>query len=175
MNPNHLRDTSRHRRDAERSARPTTASRGPRRPATVARSRETKSLGTLAALLLLAVLAFLAVTALPVPAESPAPPHLELLRAEPAADSTATEVPTEVRLYFSEAPVMSGTTVRLVDAAEELVPTGETVADEDDPRQIYIELAEEGLLPGDYTVHWRVIAQDGHAQRGVFGFRLQPE
>ncbi len=113
--------------------------------------------------------------AAPTSADSLAPPHLELLRSEPMADSTIVESPTEIRLFFSEPPVMSGTTVRLADPAEELVPTGEATADESDPRQVYIELAEEGIMPGDYTVHWRVIAQDGHSQRGDFSFRLQPE
>jgi copper resistance protein C len=98
--------------------------------------------------------------------------HLRLERTEPAGDEVVTEAPAEIRLFFSEAPQMRGTTVRLADAAGELVATTGATADEDDPREVYIRPDGE-LADGPYTVHWRVIAQDGHAQNGTFEFRVQ--
>ncbi len=128
--------------------------------------------------LLLSMVALLAVGALLIPvggsAEPGVPLHLELRATEPVADTTLAESPDEIRLYFSEAPQMEGTSVRLADANEELVPTTAAEADEEDPRQLFIMPGEEGLQPGSYTVHWRVIAQDGHAQNGTFGFSIQP-
>lgn len=98
--------------------------------------------------------------------------HLELERTEPAEDSVLSTPPSEVRLFFSEAPEPRGTSVRLADSAGELVSSTEAEADEEDRSQVFIRPLEE-LAPGSYTVHWRVIAQDGHAQNGEFGFRIE--
>ena len=98
--------------------------------------------------------------------------HLRLDSTEPAADTVLPASPAEIRLFFSEPPQMQGTTVRLADAGGELVATTEAVADEADARQVFIVPAES-LAPGAYTVHWRVIAQDGHAQRGDFDFEVR--
>jgi methionine-rich copper-binding protein CopC len=98
--------------------------------------------------------------------------HLSLRGSVPAADSTVAEAPTEVRLIFSEAPQMSGTRVRLVDASEELVDTSEAIADEDDPREVYVQM-DDPLADGTYSVVWRTIAQDGHAQNGTFEFTVR--
>lgn len=121
-----------------------------------------------------ATLAFAAVAA---PFSSPADAsdhgwtHLRLNATAPAADTVVTEPPAEVRLWFSEPPQMRGTSVRLADGGGELVPTTDAVADEEDPSQVFIRPLDV-LGPGEYTVHWRVIAQDGHAQNGTFGFEL---
>jgi copper resistance protein C len=98
-------------------------------------------------------------------------PHLRLVRAEPAADGTVTGSPAEIRLFFSEPPLMRGTTVRLADARDNLVASSDAAADAEDARQVWIAPAAD-LAPGQYTVHWRVIAQDGHTQRGSFSFRV---
>jgi methionine-rich copper-binding protein CopC len=98
-------------------------------------------------------------------------PHLRLVATSPAADSTLAEAPTEIRLFFSEAPQMRGTTVRLTRGTEELVASTEAAADPEDPKELFIRPASP-LAPGTYTVHWRVIAEDGHTQRGTFAFRV---
>jgi methionine-rich copper-binding protein CopC len=97
--------------------------------------------------------------------------HLELRRTEPAADSTVVGSPEEVRLIFSEPPRMDGTRIRLVDGSDELVPTTDATAEEEDHREVYIRPRSE-LAPDTYTVHWRTIAQDGHAQSGSFRFHV---
>jgi len=105
------------------------------------------------------------------PAAEGSAPHLRLLSTAPAADTVVGTAPAEIRLVFSESPQMRGTTVRLVNAAEELVETSSAAADPDDTRQVIIR--PEATLPaGSYTVMWRVIAQDGHTQRGDFEFRV---
>lgn len=98
--------------------------------------------------------------------------HLRLNATSPAADTVITEAPEEVRLWFSESPRMDGTAVRLADAGGDLVPTTGAVSEDEDPRQVFIR-PREPLGPGEYTVHWRVIAQDGHAQNGTFGFEFR--
>jgi copper resistance protein C len=121
-----------------------------------------------------ATLAFAAVAAplsTPADASDHGWTHLRLAATSPAADTVVTEPPAEVRLWFSEPPQMRGTSLRLADGGGELVPTTDAVADEEDPSQVFIRPLDT-LGPGEYTVHWRVIAQDGHAQNGNFGFEL---
>lgn len=115
------------------------------------------------------------VTARPAPAgEAHAEdgvPHLRLVATSPAADSTVAGSPAEIRLFFSEPPQMRGTTIRLTRGAEDLVEATEAAADPEDAKELFIRPASP-LAPGTYTVHWRVIAEDGHTQRGTFEFRV---
>ncbi len=108
------------------------------------------------------------------PGATDAAPHLRLNSTQPAADASVAESPAEIRLFFSEPPQMQGTSVRLANASGDLVPTTEAVADDGDAREVYI-VPEGSLAPGAYTVHWRVIAQDGHAQRGDFSFQVSAQ
>lgn len=98
-------------------------------------------------------------------------PHLRLVATSPAADSAVAGSPAEIRLFFSEAPQMRGTTVRLTRGAEELVESTAAAADPEDAKELFIRPVSP-LAPGTYTVHWRVIAEDGHTQRGTFEFRV---
>jgi len=119
---------------------------------------------------LLVVLVLLGAAWLTPAAEGHAP-HLRLLSTSPAADTVVASSPDTIRLQFSEAPQMRGTSVRLTNAANDLVATTDAAADPEDAAELFIRPASP-LAPGAYTVHWRVIAQDGHTQRGEFGFRV---
>jgi methionine-rich copper-binding protein CopC len=105
------------------------------------------------------------------PAAEGSPPHLRLVSTSPAADSVVAASPDTIRLHFSEAPQLRGSTVRLTNAANELVASTDVAAHPEDPTELFI-CPGATLAPGVYTVHWRVIAQDGHTQRGEFGFRV---
>ncbi len=136
---------------------------------------------TFSALAPLAVVAALALAAwgaaasvLAEPAHADEIIHLRLNSTQPEADAAVSESPAEIRLFYSEPPQMHGTSVRLADAEGELVPASEATADSDDAREVFI-VPDEPLAPGTYTVHWRTIAQDGHAQRGDFTFRVTGE
>lgn len=145
------------------------------RPASPARPRDHRPRNRLRTGVVLAALAVpLAAAAL-----SPSGPdaesellHLRLEATFPAADTVITDPPGEIRLFFSEPPQLRGTAVRLADDEGELAPTTDAAADEEDPSQVFIR-PREPLTPGEYTVHWRTIAQDGHAQNGSFSFELR--
>jgi hypothetical protein len=111
--------------------------------------------------------------AFPVEAEASAR-HLTLDHAIPGPDSIASGAVAEVRLFFSEAPQMRATTVRVVDSGRSLMTSTPPSAFEEDQRQVYVELAEP-LPPGAYVVMWRVMAQDGHVLRGDYSFRVIAE
>jgi len=100
--------------------------------------------------------------------------HLELDHALPGPDSVMSSTITEVRLHFSEPPQMRATSIRLVDGSRSLVSSSPPVAYEEDPRQVFVTL-ESALPDGAYTVQWRVMAQDGHVQRGDYSFRVTSE
>jgi len=100
--------------------------------------------------------------------------HLELDHALPGPDSVMSSTITEVRLHFSEPPQMRATSIRLVDGSRSLISSSPPVAYEEDPRQVYVTL-DSALPEGAYTVQWRVMAQDGHVQRGDYSFRVTSE
>ncbi len=100
--------------------------------------------------------------------------HLTLVSTNPSADTVLTEAPEEIRLVFSEAPREDGTTLRLTGAGNALVPTSDATRDSDKPTEYFFR-PRAALPAGDYTVHWRTVANDGHTMRGTFGFRVASE
>ena len=132
--------------------------------------------GSLRALLALAVLMTAFGTAIDRPREVRAATfrHLALRSSVPAADATVGRTLDEVRLFFTEAPQIDATSIRIADGMNELVASTEAAADGEDPSQVFIR-PETALEPGSYTVHWRAIAQDGHAENGEFGFQVTTE
>lgn len=97
--------------------------------------------------------------------------HLELVKSEPAADAIVAP-PSEIRLWFTEAPEEGTASIRLLDANGELVPTGETMPSEDDPSVIFAAI-EAPPPDGAYTVTWRGMADDGHVANEEFGFTIK--
>lgn len=119
----------------------------------------------------LALIAILWASAVSVPvAPSASPVHFDLARSAPAADSTVHQI-TEVRLWFTAVPQPNATSIRVVGAGGEAVPTGDVVQDPEDGRVAYVTF-EEPLGPGAYTVAWRSMAADGHVVRGEFPFSV---
>ncbi|MDX1579919.1 MAG: copper resistance protein CopC, partial [Gemmatimonadota bacterium] len=97
--------------------------------------------------------------------------HLELDKSAPEAGAVLAESPSSVTLWFTQAPQMAGTSVRLVSGGEPL-DLGDAVASEDDPKIIVLAISEP-LADGEYTVVWRAMAADGHVVRGDFPFTVR--
>jgi methionine-rich copper-binding protein CopC len=121
------------------------------------------------AVLVVGVIAAAAVTAAPADAEAHAVRHLRLVSTVPAADAVLSGPPAEVRAVFSEEP--GSVSLRLSGAGDVLVPTTEAAPDPADAKVSFIR-PEKALEAGEYTVRWRVVARDGHAQNGTFEFRV---
>jgi len=101
------------------------------------------------------------------------PAQLTLSRSTPADKSTVGSV-SEIRLWFSEAPMEMGpssVTIRVLDADREVVPAGPVARDRTDNKVFSLGLPE-GLGPGRYTVAWRTMANDGATVQGEFGFTV---
>ena len=96
--------------------------------------------------------------------------HLKLLRAEPGADTTLTEPPAEVRLWFSQPVEPRATSIKLTDDAgttHELAP----ISVGSDKGAVSAPVGRT-LGAGRYTVAWRTMARDGHVVRGEIGFAV---
>jgi methionine-rich copper-binding protein CopC len=92
--------------------------------------------------------------------------HLTLQRTAPEADAAVAGPVQEIRLFFSEAPQMDGTSVTLVTGNETPVAATAAAADQEDATQVFIR-PDTPLTAGTYKVHWRGIAEDGHVFRVV--------
>ena len=106
----------------------------------------------------------------PVDALVHALPHITLEKSEPADGSTVPAV-SEIRLYFTGAPLMRGASVRVVTSGRQLMRSTPPAADTEDPRQVYVHM-DPPLPPGTYVVQCRCIADDGHVMRGDFTFEV---
>ena len=99
--------------------------------------------------------------------------HLRLIRSIPAADSTVT-APEKIRLWFTEEPQEGATSIRLVDAAGDLVESEATEADADNAT-IFHTVLTSPPAPGLYQVVWRTMAADGHVVSGDYNFSIRAQ
>ncbi len=107
-------------------------------------------------------------------AEAPGLRHLALERSVPEADASVGQDIEEVRLFFTQPPQPAGTSIRIVDASDQMMQATETQPDAGDPSEIFVRLVGE-LPAGSYTVHWRALAQDSHPANGDFEFEVVTE
>ncbi len=96
--------------------------------------------------------------------------HFALSKSMPEAESSI-DSPPEVRLWFTEAPEDNTTSIRVVNAAGELMEAGDVTQDADDGRIFSVAIGRR-LGAGAYTVAWRAIGQDGHVVREAFTFSV---
>jgi methionine-rich copper-binding protein CopC len=95
-------------------------------------------------------------------------PHITMEKSEPADGSTVASV-SEIRLFFTGAPLMRGASVRVVTTGRQLMRSSPPAPDAEDPKQLFVTI-DPPLPPGSYVVQWRCIADDGHVMRGDFRF-----
>jgi methionine-rich copper-binding protein CopC len=100
--------------------------------------------------------------------------HIVLDDSSPEDESAGPGPVAEVRLIFSDAPLMRGASVRVVTSARQLMRTSPPAPDPLDPKQIFVEI-DPPLPTGAYVVQWRCIADDGHVMRGDFTFEVTAE
>ena len=98
--------------------------------------------------------------------------HLALEASFPKEDATVATSPETVTLWFTEAPQMAGTSVRLLPKGGEPLDLEPAMAKENDSSVVVLDVSET-LADGDYEVMWRAMAQDGHTIRGDFGFTVK--
>jgi methionine-rich copper-binding protein CopC len=96
--------------------------------------------------------------------------HLRLVKSAPQAGEVVSTLPSEIRLWFSQKPEVSLTTVQLLREDSTAVALGKLVRTED---TLSVKVPLTGaLLPGTYIVSWRSVSKDGHAVRGSYRFNM---
>jgi len=121
--------------------------------------------------LLLAFLAVIVPTSLDARA---AEFHITMDQSVPADGQKVGGDVTEIRLFFSDAPLMRGASVRIVTSSRSLMRSTPPAPDPDDPKQLFVQV-DPPLPAGAYVVQWRCIADDGHVMRGDFSFEVTAE
>lgn len=97
--------------------------------------------------------------------------HARLRKSEPAAGGRLVVSPRFIRLWFTEAPELSLTTIALVDSAGAPLHINRPERDPDGEMAVRVAV-DSTLPPGRYTVRWRTAAADGHPSVGSFAFRV---
>ena len=99
--------------------------------------------------------------------------HLALSKSAPAADEVLAS-PSEIRLWYTEAPVGGLTSVQLSDAGGNAVPIGDAEADPADPKVVVFPM-QGTLALGRHVVAWSTVGADDHEVFGRFSFTVTAE
>ena len=96
--------------------------------------------------------------------------HFGLAKSIPDAGSSV-QSPEQLQPLFTQAPQDGSVTIRLIDAAGDLVQTGEPVRHAEDAKLMEVQVGRV-MDEGAYTVAWRGIGDDGHVVRNDFDFSV---
>lgn len=101
--------------------------------------------------------------------------HAELREAYPPIGAAYRwERPSEIRLSFTQAVELVGSSITLTNHQFVVQPTGELRKGADDSTLIVDILADPFLGIGTYTVNWKTASVDGHTIQGSYDFTLLP-
>jgi methionine-rich copper-binding protein CopC len=108
------------------------------------------------------------------PVRATARRHLALVRSEPGKDAIVETAPTVLRLFFSEAPELKATTIKVVAKAGGAAALGKVAAARGDTK--VVEAAFQSPPgPGTWAVTWRTMSDDGHVVSGEFSFQVKAD
>jgi copper resistance protein C len=98
--------------------------------------------------------------------------HLKLSRSEPTANSRLAASPTQVKLWFTQRPELTVTSIKLVSgsgatAVERALAPLTRAAANGSPIVAPVGAA---LSAGHYELRWRTMARDGHVLSGMIPF-----
>ena len=97
--------------------------------------------------------------------------HANLVRSEPAANSTLDAAPDRITIWFTEPMEAGFSEIQVLNSAGVRVDSGDSVVDANDLTVMSVGLPD--LPDGTYTVAWRNLSTiDGHSLRGSFIFSV---
>lgn len=99
--------------------------------------------------------------------------HSMLVKAEPARRAVLTKSPNQVRLWFNEKIEGDYASLVILDAQKQPITDVKPTLSPDDPKSIVLPLPE--LMPGKYSVKFRVLSVDGHVVESSFDFTVKGE
>jgi len=98
-----------------------------------------------------------------------APFHLHLVKSAPAANTTVGAAPDSIRLWFSQAPELKLTSVKVTGPGTAVVALAPLARGDS---ALVVAPVKGRMARGAYTVAWRTMSKDGHVVRGTFGFTV---
>lgn len=104
---------------------------------------------------------------------SDAPFHTRLVKSIPSKDTTLTESPASLQLWFSERIELPISKVQLVGPGNRVVPTADLTRDDRKPDAPVVALLVTELAAGSYVVNWTAGSADGHAVKGAYRFTVK--
>ncbi|MBH0204048.1 MAG: copper resistance protein CopC [Nitrospira sp.] len=110
--------------------------------------------------------------ALGMPAAS-ALAHSMLVKAEPARRAVLTKAPNQVRLWFNEKIEGDYASLVVLDDKKQSITDVKPTLASDDPKSIILPLPE--LVPGKYSIKFRVLSVDRHVVESSFDFTVKGE
>jgi putative copper export protein/methionine-rich copper-binding protein CopC len=110
-------------------------------------------------------------TALVLAAPSILLAHARLVRSQPHAGERLTGSPANLRLVFSETPMVAVSRIVLIGAGGDTIPLSPVRVDPVDAHALIADIVPT-LDSGKYSVHWTAAGSDGHPSRGVFSFTV---
>lgn len=97
--------------------------------------------------------------------------HANIVRSEPAANSTLDASPERITIWFTEPMETGFSEIRVLNSAGARMDNGDSVVDANDLTVMSVSLP--ALPNGTYTVAWRNLSTiDGHSLRGAFIFSV---
>ena len=99
--------------------------------------------------------------------------HSMLVKAEPARRAVLTKAPNQVRLWFNEKIEGDYASLIVLDDKKQSITDVKPTLASDDPKSIILPLPE--LVPGKYSIKFRVLSVDGHVVESSFDFTVKGE
>ena len=99
--------------------------------------------------------------------------HSMLVKAEPARRAVLTKAPNQVRLWFNEKIEGDYASLVVLDDKKQSITDVKPTLASDDPKSIILPLPE--LVPGKYSIKFRVLSVDGHVVESSFDFTVKGE
>jgi len=105
---------------------------------------------------------------LPVPGLA----HAILVKSQPAKDEIVKQSPKQIDLWFNDAVQSEYKALAVIDSSGKRVDNHDVEQTLTDGSHIHASVAD--LVPGKYTVRYRVVSQDSHIVTGKFDFTVNP-
>lgn len=98
--------------------------------------------------------------------------HAILVKSQPAKDETVTEAPKQIDLWFNDPVRSEYKALAVIDSEGKRVDNHDVEQSLTDGSNIHATV--QNLVPGTYTVRYRVVSQDTHIVTGKFQFTVKP-
>ncbi len=97
--------------------------------------------------------------------------HAYLVKSIPTRRAVLSQAPARVQLWFNERLEGRFSQLSLWNAEGTQIDKGDLQVGPDDPKKLSVGVPT--LLPGTYTMKYRVLSVDGHIVEGQFPFTLR--